>query len=377
MSNNIIVQNQILSRVGIPRQVLKDGSQVSVRIVNDKGGGRYEGLVAGTKVNITSAQNYAKGDIFTGNIKVRDGQIFIVPKRADGVIQNQEVKFTLIESSQNAQNVFEQVTDPKLFSFIQNLGLIPDNLSYNIILNFKQLGMKFMPELMNKIYDMAKKYPGKERRALEIISNLLSKGVSVTEDEVDSLLLKIYSEEDFSTPQQNNKAVLPSQTQTDLFFKEMIKDFFKDIFFTEGEEESDCDILSISNTLGSRKDASGIGSWLLFPFEIQNNNEKEGKGIFRILLSNEKKIIKFCIGCEYGQSDYNFCLLFENNKCNLIKVNVEKDGQDIKDKDSFMLEFNGRIAKRYPLIKTQWEEKQKIIDNASALEEIFTLGGTV
>ena len=36
-----------LSRLGIPKQTLKDGSQVLVRIIADKGGGRYEGSVAG------------------------------------------------------------------------------------------------------------------------------------------------------------------------------------------------------------------------------------------------------------------------------------------------------------------------------------------
>ena len=44
-----------LSRLGIPRQTLKEGSQVLVRIISDKGGGKYEGSVAGARVTITSA----------------------------------------------------------------------------------------------------------------------------------------------------------------------------------------------------------------------------------------------------------------------------------------------------------------------------------
>lgn len=399
--SNVIVQNTQLLRAGMNPQILKDGSQVAVRILNDKGGGKYEGLVAGARVNITSNQVFSKGDIFTGNIRVRDGQIFITPKTENQAVQNQEIKFTLISGGINSQNLFEPLSDPSLFSFVQNLGLVPDNLSYNIILNFKQLGMKFIPDLMNKIYEMAKKYPGKEKKALELISNLLSKGVTVIEEEIDSLLLNIYSDEDLSLDEGNKKTEVMSGIQT-LFTSKEIKAFFESIFrvgalddsvssaggaddsdssagedSTHGTENLKFDILSLSNTLGSRKDMSGSGSWILFPFEVVQSAEKTGRGVFRILLSNEKKIIKFCIACEHKTSEYNFCLLFENNHYSTLKVNVQKDGKDISDKDSFIYNLKKSLSDKNPGIKLEWEEKDKIAENASGLEEIFSLGGTV
>jgi hypothetical protein len=381
--SNVIVQNAQLLRAGMNRQILKDGSQVAVRILNDKGGGKYEGLVAGARVNITSNQVFSKGDIFTGNIRVRDGQIFITPKTENQAVQNQEIKFTLISGGINSQNLFEPLTDSSLFSFVQNLGLIPDNLSYNIILNFKQLGMKFIPELMNKIYDMAKKYPGREKKAIELISNLLSKGVSVTEEDIESLLLSVYEGEEFSLEEGNKDARVMAGVQ-ELFTSKEIKAFFESIFNAGDEDSSDggndstgFDILSISNTLGSRKDMSGSGSWILFPFEVVQASEKTGRGVFRILLSNEKKIIKFCVNCEHKKSEYNFCLLFQNNQCNALKVNVEKDGKDISDSESFIYNLKKQLLEKNLPVNVEWEEKEKIAENASGLEQIFSLGGTV
>ena len=115
-----------LSRLGLPQKVLRDGSQVLVRIISDKGGGKYEGSVAGARVTLSSQSKLAPGSAFPATISTKNGQIIVTPNSAmQGSAGAAELNLSLLQNTQ-------------LLSFMQNLGVSPDNLSLHLLQQMKQ-----------------------------------------------------------------------------------------------------------------------------------------------------------------------------------------------------------------------------------------------
>lgn len=387
--NNVIIQNPNLSHANIKSQFLKEGDQVLVRIISDKGNGKYLGSVAGTRVNFYSSKNLTVGQSFLANIKISDKVISLVPQKINNVSVENELKLISINNDSISSNPEQIVQNEQLLQFMQNIGIYPDNLSFNLVMNMKMLGMKFDSALMNKLHDFSLKFSGKEYKALEIALNLYSKGISFSEEDVLKMILEL-EQDDNENKSDDSQIITKSQNnQGYILLKEEIKSFFYKLLNilpdeksfsnieTLNSENNKYDILSISNNLGFRKDISGIGSWILLPYEILNNEQKVGGGIFRILLSNEQKIIKFCVELNKDLDEYNFCLLFENNLCKTIKVNALQDGNEIKSKSDFMTNLNKKIEEAKLNIKTEWISKELISGNANMGEELCFIGGTV
>ena len=194
MNAGVIVQTGQLSRLGVAPKGLQNGSQVLVRIIADKGGGKYEGSVAGARVTITSKQPLAAGTSFTASISSKNGQIFLTPNTIETNIAQQTFELSVIQNEQ-------------LASLLQNLGLNADDLSYHLMQQLKQLGMKMDSTLLSKIYNISVKFKGKEKRAAELISILAKKGIDFSEDELLSLLQELGEEPD--SDDSNNKSQNP------------------------------------------------------------------------------------------------------------------------------------------------------------------------
>ena len=160
MNAGVIVQTSQLSRMGVAPKGVKDGSQVLVRIIADKGGGKYEGSVAGARIILNSKTPMTPGTNFKATITTQNGQVLLFPLNESG------------EIAENAVFTMEAAQTEQLASLLQSLGLNPDDLSYHLAQQLKQLGMKMDPSLLSKIYNLSVKFKGKEKRAAELISIL-------------------------------------------------------------------------------------------------------------------------------------------------------------------------------------------------------------
>ena len=101
MNAGVIVQTGQLSRLGVAPKGLQNGSQVLVRIIADKGGGKYEGSVAGARITINSKTAMTPGTSFRATISTQNGQILLYPVNENGEVA-QNALFTM-EAAQTEQ----------------------------------------------------------------------------------------------------------------------------------------------------------------------------------------------------------------------------------------------------------------------------------
>ncbi len=177
-SGAVAIQSARLSQMGINRQVLKEGSSVLVRVISDRGNGKYEGSVAGVRVQLNSAKPLTPGTSFAATVSVKNGTIVISPKET-GLLSAGAGEISL---------TFNEVSQAELASLLESLGLPADNLSSSILKSFKQMGIKMDSTLANKIRSLALRFAGKEKSAAEILSLLAQKGLEADEEEIRQLL---------------------------------------------------------------------------------------------------------------------------------------------------------------------------------------------
>lgn len=322
MSNGVIVHtNQISRMAGGAQKVLKDGSSVLVRVIADKGNGKYEGSVAGVRVNITSAKNLSVGSTFVASITTKNGTIYITP-------QNQEIAF---------ENSFEisSVNFEKIANLLQTLNLPADNLSFNLLQQMKQLEMKLEPSLLGKIRNIAVKTSGKEKLVSELLTLLADKGI--LDDENLVLHLLAYLEGLDGDLEENSR---------DKESKELINKINKI-----------------------------DGGWFLIPFELirLDMEEKIGSGVIRLLVdkSNQLKIVN--LSCAYGKKKYLFNLEYEAKKLKTIRMNINQNDR-IEEKIAGLKKLFANAGMN---VEISWCEKEEIEGNACSTEEIYSIKGSV
>ena len=374
MADNLIhINNNIQINHVTPQKVLQNGSQVLVRILGDLGNNRYESSIAGVRTNIFSEKTLQKGTVFKANIIRQNGVITVVPQK-EASVKNPVTITKILQTNQN-NSMLELIQSQSLANFIKSMGMIPDNLSNTILLQMKNLGLKFNGTLMNKIHDIAAKYPGKEKLAVELIMDFLQKGMEFDADAIADVFLSL--EDDFekdgkkqnkSDFNQNNK--IEKNQLTDGINVKTLKAFFNSLL---ENEDNPIGLITIANNLGTKKDISGYGSWLIFPFEITENNTKISSGIFRILLSDEKKIIKFCIEHNINEKKQIFVLNFENNHCKSLLVN----STECEKQTSIIERLKQKFLQSGFDIEVKWEDAEKIQGNCYGMEDFFQVDGEV
>ena len=312
-----------LSRLGIPKQSLRDGSQVLVRIIADKGGGRYEGSVAGARVSITSKQPLAAGATFTASISTKNGQILLTPN--------------LGEESNISQQTFELalMQNEELASFIQNLGLPADTLAFHLLQQTKQLGMKMDSTLLSKIYNLSVKFKGKEKRAAELLSILTKKGIDFSEED----LLALLEELDSNPDEQKDNQKTDSQQ-----YKLLNK------------------INSIKNT------------WQLLPYEILSAMGPLAKGSLGFFIDEAANLKLLNLECKWLRNNhkYLFSLEYEKGLCRNIKMSGE--GPDLSKLAALL---DQRLLAMGKEICIELVEPELIEGTACGQEEFFAFGGEV
>lgn len=330
-THSVSIQSARLSQMGVNRQVLKDGSSVLVRVIGERGGGKYEGSVAGVRVQLSSSKPLRAGDSFVATVGIKNGTIVVTPKEMPGISQ---ISLTFNEVSQN-----------QLYSLLESLGLPADNLSSSIIQSFKQMGLKMDSGLANKIRNLALRFSGKEKSAAEILSLLAQKGIEADEQEIKELLMLLTgNSEDKNDAQSNQKS------------KE-----------------------KLINKINSTE-----GAWYLLPFELIQiadnsdagfeNRSVLGNGCIRLLFNSVSALKLLNLDCNYNNQKYLFSLSYEGNKIKNTYFNVSgaenPENQIISLKKHF-------IAAGVNPGKIVWAEKEELEGNASGLETFVTFGGEV
>ena len=325
-THSVSIQSARLSQIGVNRQILKEGSSVLVRVIGNRGGEKYEGSVAGVRVQLTSAKPLKTGESFVATVSVRNGTIVVTPKEMAGTLGSTAGEIAL---------QFNEVSQSQLFSLLESLGLPVDNLSSSILKSFKQAGLKMDSALANKIRSFALRFGGKEKSAAEILTMLYQKGIEADEDEINSLLAFLENYEESRHNENKSKE------------------------------------RKIINRINSMQ-----GAWYLLPFELVQLGEGAvlGNGCIRLLFDNAKSLKLLNLDCNYKNQKYLFSLSYEGKKIKDTYFNVS----GTPDPENLVINLKKHFfAACVNPGKILWAEKEEIEGNASGLESFVSFGGEI
>ena len=324
MNTGFVLNTSQISRTSISGHQLKDGSQVLVRIISDRGGGKYEGSVAGARININSRTPLTAGTSFKATISTQNGQILLYPLNENG------------EVVQNALFTMEAAQTEQLASLLQSLGLNPDDLSYHLMQQLKQLGMKMDSGLLSKIYNLSVKFKGKEKRAAELISILAKKGIDFSEEELLALLQELGDDSDSTDSDSNSKE--------NQHYKLLNK------------------INGIKNT------------WQLLPYEIVSNIGPLAKGSLGFFVDEAESLKLLNVECRWLSNNHNYLFSLEYDKG--LCRNIKMSGHGIELERIANL-LDRKINKGSRQILIEIVDPDLIEGTACGQEEFFVLGGEV
>ena len=316
LTSEIAKTSQISTVKAIPK-FLKNGDSALVRVIADKGNGRYEGFVSGVKVSFSSAHPLRPGSSFLAKVQLNQNTIVLIPKDNTEIQQKEGV--TTLKLSQVA-------------GLLQDLGLVPDNISLALVQSAKQMEMKIDPSLLSKIRNMLVRMGNKSRFAGELALLLAEKGINANESELLELI-----------------DLLNSREESD-----------------DNTNEGGIELLNKANSVK--------GSWYLFPFEMTLQEKLVGNGTFRLLIGKDDRLKLLNVFCFYGGVDYYFSLEHSDGKCKKIRFNIQKDGLELKE---FENQFKNHLDKSELGFEIEWAEKESVEGSASASEELYSFGGQV
>lgn len=324
ISNGVILQSSQLSRVGVNQQLLHEGSSVLVRVIADRGNGKYLGSVAGVRVNLTSGKPLTVGASFVASITTKNGVIYVSPKISDIALEK-SIEINVAENSQ-------------LAGLLESLGLSADDLYLNILQQMKQQEMKLDTQLMYRIHNLALRFKGKEKRVAELLTAFAKKGQNVSEKQILQLLNYLESIEDDSTEKNSDS--------------------------DEGKKQ-----LNSLNKID--------GGWFVLPFEIFNLQSDEilGKGIIRLLFESNDRLKLLNLSCGYNSRKYLFSLLFENGNCKKVRFNIEALDLENIEKETKKIRAAFVRFDMPPVV--EWAEAFEIEGSACESEEFYAIGGEV
>lgn len=322
-TGGVIIHTNQVSQTGTGgRNVLREGSQVLVRIISDKGGGKYEGAVAGVRVSLQSSRKLEPGKTFLASISAKDGTIYISPK--ENIQVQEKVQINLIQNEQIA-------------NMLKQLGLPADEVSLHLFQQLKQMGLKLDVSLLQKLHNVAIKFKGKEKAASEILMILKEKGIEATEEEILQLLFEL--EGQFSSDNSD-----------------------------EAGEQKQFELL---NKINSKE-----GKWYLLPFEITQKTDDAviGNGNLKLLYLHDNLSL-MNVDCNYNGKNHLFSVKFQNKKCISVSFNIpglEKQSailiQSLKTK---------LLAQSLDGVKVEWVDRDLIEGTACGTEQIISVGGLV
>ena len=318
--NGVEIHSAQLSRAGVGRQILQNGSSVLVRVISDRGGGKYEGSVAGVRVNISSARPLKPGETFTAIINAKDGTIYLNPK--DAAVAAMTMSFTEVQES-------------ALMEYLASSGLPSDSVSVSVLQLLKQMGLKIDAGMLVKLRSLALRFTGKEKAAAELLAVISEKGIEASEEELKQLLILL--EGDFDENEKNQ----PS------------------------EDNKGKNLLNKIN--------STAGAWYLLPFElVQLPDTVTGNGCIRLLMDSSRQLKLLNLEAAYQNHKYLFSLSYEGKKLSSVHFNVS----DVLSADDEIISLKKRfMAAGINPGEINWAQACDIEGSACALESFYAVGG--
>lgn len=312
-------QHQISSSKNV--KVLHSGSSVLVRVIADKGGGQYEGSVAGVRVNLHSKNPLKPGNLFAAVVNLKNGKIEVTPKSDSGIT------FT------SGNLIFENAGSAHLENLLTALGLPSDEINKHLAMQFKQLGMKFDGGLLRKLRGLSVRFNGREKSAGEIASILTQKGIEPDGELINSLLSLLYDTQNEEENAQKNK-------------EEIIK------------------IINHKN------------GWIFVPYEIVRADHKVlGDGIIRLLFDGANQLKKLNFNANLNQKEYRFNLDFENKHLSKLMANISPE-PSASQKEEFISALQKKLIP-FGKPETFWADIETVEGTGCESEEIFMVGGIV
>lgn len=313
MNTAAIIQSSQLSRVGINRQELKNGSSVLVRVISDNGNGRYTGSVAGVRINLKSNHPLKLGSSFVATINAEKGTIYITPKETNITLDTPKV--SLLNSDQ-------------IYKFLENLGVPGDKISLNLLQLFKQLEMKFDTSLINKFRNIAIKFKDKEKSASELLAILSDKKILEDEKEIYDLLQLLFFESDYDDAESK-----------------------------EGR--------NLLNRINSAK-----GKWFIFPLQmVEINNDKViANGSIRLLYDDLENLKLGNLDIVTSKNRYLFNIVFVQKKIFTIRFNISTGNEEV---------FISKIKSKFPNVNIEWAEIEQLEGSACDFEPLQAFNGVI
>jgi len=353
---------------------LKDGSQVLVRVIAYKGNGKYEGSVGGVRTYFQANNPLKTGASFVANVTVKNGQIQIQPKTSMASVNTQVNEILVLANENQSENIFAQIENQKLAQFVAQFNVPSDNFSLHLLLQMKQLGMKFDGNLLAKIRNAAVRFSGNEKKTGELLLMLAQKGINPSEDELEQLILEL--EKDLRFTQKGGlKTGENNKNQNDKTPLDLVKDFISSIF--AGMNQNKVGLLTVLNQTAFSKNTGTYSSWVILPFElIESVNETYdliGSGNMKLLVNGEKSVQMIHISCNYKNDETVFVLEFDRNKLVRVKFNVNHENERI----DLIEKHKNRFVSIGENVDVEWCDFSKLEGTACENEQLVLFSGEV
>ena len=113
------------------------------------------------------------------------------------LLQLQETSENLENQNINKNTLQFYTNQSDIKNYLQNLGLVPDSVSYKIIQFIQQMGYSLNLKKIDDIRKIILQFSGQEKKASEVAMYLEEKGIPVTKENIQEFLNKIKGLSDF------------------------------------------------------------------------------------------------------------------------------------------------------------------------------------
>lgn len=307
-------------------KVLSQGDSVFVRVTADKGQGKYEATLSGAKITLNSKRPLQVGSSFPAKVNINNGKLEII------ISLNKE---NLL------QTALTSLPNKEIAGLLSASGLPQNNLSLNLIKQMYQLELKMDSFSLKKFYNLALKFKGKEKSALQLLMILYKKKMEVSEDE----LLELLSYLDGSFEAESDRGGNGQRGGKEAF-----------------------ELLKRNNSIKQ--------GWLFYPFELINYKSRElyGKGCIKIFLNSAEKIEKLNFNCNYRGKEYYFYINYKNSRMEKVNFYIENEASSVSELEKKISSLFTRAGKN---VEVSWCQKDMFEVSGSDFEGLYTFSGEV
>ena len=204
-----------------------------------------------------------------------------------------------------------------------------------------QLELKMDSFSLKKFYNLALKFKGKEKSALQLLMILYKKKMEVGEDE----LLELLSYLDGSFEAESDRGGNGQRGGKETF-----------------------ELLKRNNSIKQ--------GWLFYPFELINYKSRElyGKGCIKIFLNSAEKIEKLNFNCNYRGKEYYFYINYKNSRMEKVNFYIENEASSVSELEKKISSLFTKAGKN---VEVSWCQKDMFEVSGSDFEELYTFSGEV